>query len=91
MDKFNRKCDGCGNGMNEGYLLFGDAYACSDKCGKKCIGLKDWKEGMQMWDEEGDCEFLFWTEWYEHDIPDTVESYGGYFDNKGRLVEEAQC
>ena len=73
MEKFNRKCDSCGTGMNEGYLLFGDVYACSEKCGKKCIGVRDWSAGMKMWDKEGDCDFLFYTEWYEEDLPHTIE------------------
>ena len=32
LDWFARKCDGCGNGMNTGYMIDGCYNTCSEKC-----------------------------------------------------------
>jgi hypothetical protein len=58
---FARKCDSCGNGMNEGYLLHGGIeYYCSDVCLRKNYSDDDWND---MYDDgEGDCHYTTWED-----------------------------
>ena len=56
--KFARKCDICGCGMNEGYVINGgDEYYCSDDHLHKKYTLEEWKE---MYSNNEDS---YWTEW----------------------------
>jgi hypothetical protein len=75
-DKYARKCDKCGQGMNEGY--FADyEYFCSDSCLHTEYSAKEWEEltsnGVE--DEEENLyrvpiinDSYYWTEW--EDIED---------------------
>lgn len=57
---FFRKCDNCGRGMNEGYILEYGTF-CSLTCADLSEG--EWNE---RYDEDGD---EYWTEWEEPDDP----------------------
>jgi hypothetical protein len=60
---FARKCDCCGNGMNEGYVIDGGLeYYCSDTCLHKRYTKEDWQ--MMYGDGEGDS---YYTEWEDPD------------------------
>lgn len=54
---FYRKCDCCGNGMNEGYV-FMDKYYCGDQCLSKTHSQSDIDELLS--EEDGD---NYWTDW----------------------------
>lgn len=77
MEKFARKCDCCGKGMNKGYLDVGEYY-CSDEC---LIGGNE-KQGrgysMEDWavDHAENPDECYWTEWEELD-----DDY--YYDEQG--------
>ena len=59
-NKYARKCDECGAGMNEGYLIDSVIYYCSDACLHKHFTPEEWEEAYA--DGEGDS---YWTTWAE--------------------------
>ena len=60
-NKYARKCDECGAGMNEGYCIdSGCEYYCSDECLHKHYTPEEWLEAYA--DGDGDS---YWTTWYE--------------------------
>jgi hypothetical protein len=59
-NKYARKCDECGAGMNEGYCIDSVIYYCSDACLHKHFTPEEWEEAYA--DGEGDC---YWTTWAE--------------------------
>lgn len=65
--KFAHKCDECGAGMNEGYVIEGASeYYCSDDCLHKNVTPEDFREfyiGFKDDDDDiGDIQ-IYWTEW----------------------------
>jgi hypothetical protein len=64
-DKYARKCDKCGQGMNEGYFIGGGVeYYCTDTCLHKVYTHKEWIEEMYLFGSDEN----YWTEW--EDIED---------------------
>lgn len=60
---FARKCDCCGAGMNEGYLINdGCAYFCSKECLNTEYSEADWKE---MYDDGNGSSC--YTSWEDED------------------------
>ena len=89
MEKFARKCDCCGKGMNEGYHDSDNSY-CSDRCliwGNSDDGIGSNPDNLQYdmdcW--ELDCEkypdSCYYTEWEEVDKDE-------YFTAEGDLHPE---
>lgn len=72
---YYRKCDNCGQGMNEGYHIEPSGYACSDEC--------LFSDGYTTRDYYEDYEqgLAFYTEWQECD--------GLPFDAQGRALRHA--
>jgi hypothetical protein len=61
-DKYARKCDKCGQGMNEGYCIYeGEEYYCSDECLHSVYSKSVW-EGMYN-AEDIDNSPSYWTQW----------------------------
>lgn len=61
---FPRKCDACGNGMFEGFVVGGgEKYFCADKCLHKVYTKTEWKS---LYD--GGNSDSYYTEWSEDDI-----------------------
>ena len=75
-EKFYRKCDCCGDGMDEGYYLDGE-YACSKECLDKMLTQEEQKE-LRVGVDDSD---YFWTDWYGDE-----EDYQYIFTN-GELKE----
>jgi hypothetical protein len=66
-DKYARKCDKCGEGMNEGFCIYeGEEYYCSDECLHSVYSKSVW-EGMYDAEDIGNSP-SYWTEW--EDIED---------------------
>ena len=66
-DKYARKCDKCGQGMNEGYCIYeGEEYYCSDECLHSVYSKSVW-EGMFDAEDIGNSP-SYWTQW--EDIED---------------------
>jgi hypothetical protein len=66
-DKYARKCDKCGQGMNEGFCIYeGEEYYCSDECLHSVYSKSVW-EGMYDAEDIGNSP-SYWTEW--EDIED---------------------
>ena len=63
LDFFARKCDGCGQGMNTGYLADGCYTTCSEKCCRKVVGDENFDDAMAEWEEFGDSDYIYWTDW----------------------------
>ena len=57
---YSRKCDSCGCGMEEGFLLGGGGYACSKKCLEAIPGYS-WK--LYLIDYKIDPDNNYWTSW----------------------------
>ena len=67
-EKFFRKCDCCGDGMDEGYVI-GDEYYCKDECisntycqtviDKMRIGEEDSENYWTKWEDEEDYQYIF--------------------------------
>lgn len=67
-EKFYRKCDCCGDGMDEGYVI-GDEYYCGDDCLDKTyvlgernsfgIGEEDSENYWTRWEDEEDYQYIF--------------------------------
>lgn len=63
--KYARKCDKCGCGMNDGYVVNGgEEYYCSPKCLHEKYTPKEWDEMSSDFDIY-DCRENYWTEWYD--------------------------
>lgn len=59
--KYARKCDKCGDGMDEGYVVGGgEKYYCSEECLHKDFTEEEWSQMYAA--GEGDS---YWTEWEE--------------------------
>lgn len=57
--RYARKCDHCGGGMDQGYVLHGgEEYYCSDACLHQHYSLEEWKDLSDA--DDADC---YWTEW----------------------------
>ena len=66
-DKYARKCDKCGQGMNEGFCIYeGEEYYCSDECLHSVYSKSVW-EGMFDAEDIGNSP-SYWTQW--EDIED---------------------
>jgi hypothetical protein len=86
-NKFARKCNVTGLGMNEGWCWFdGTFYTRTEEDTVKEL-RKDYPENSDLSDkellklkyEEG---VLYWTEWYEEDI----EEQGYYYTEDGEEI-----
>jgi len=85
LDFFARKCDGCGSGMNTGYLVTDGYTACSEKCCRKVVGDDNFNDAMAEWKEYGDSDYIYWTDW--EDLASEVECDGGYYTSTGEFIE----
>ena len=67
--KFARKCDECGKGMNEGYVIDGGCeHYCSDACLHKHMSADEYDALHD--DGDGDS---YWTEWEDESEWDNEE------------------
>lgn len=73
-EKFYRKCDCCGDGMDEGYVI-GTEYYCNDDCLGKIYTKSEIDEMLSEEDGEN-----YWTKWEDE------EDYQYIFTN-GELKE----
>jgi hypothetical protein len=65
--KYSRKCDKCGCGMNEGYVVYnGEEHYCSEECLNKVYTAEQWTKMYEESEEEGGSD-NYWTEWYQDD------------------------
>lgn len=81
MEKFARKCDVTGRGMNEGYVFgHGEMYA-SDK--ESAIKLA-YKYGYDSLGDAYDDDLCYYTEWEECDIDEC------YYDEEGNEYQVEQ-
>ena len=66
-DKYARKCDCCGNGMNEGYVIGGGGeYYCTPKCLHEVYTPKEWQQMSSddnITNYGNSSDYNYWTEW----------------------------
>lgn len=73
-DKYARKCNKCGQGMNEGFCIYeGEEYYCDDNCLHSVYSKSVW-EGMYDAEDIGNSP-SYWTQWedendYQYQIID---------------------
>ena len=87
LDFFARKCDGCGRGMNFGYIIYDGGSACSEKCLIEEIGQERFDEEIAIIEDdtkENNWDFD-WTDW--EDLASEVECDGGYYTSTGKFIE----
>lgn len=78
MKKFARKCDGTGEGMNDGYVLFdGELHFKYEENVKRFLEM----QGYGTIDEAYEEDILYWTEWEDEDDFEWIE------DENGNLIE----
>jgi hypothetical protein len=78
MLKFARKCDACGKGMNEGYVVDdGCEYFCTDVCLHTKYTAEEWAEMFAV-------DIGYWTEW---DAESEIENSGEWYSETGELHE----
>lgn len=58
--KYARQCTQCKCGINEGYVVNGEQYYCSDKCVHEVYTPIEWEQ-MSV-DDSNEC---YWTDWQE--------------------------
>jgi late competence protein required for DNA uptake (superfamily II DNA/RNA helicase) len=75
-DKYARKCDKCGQGMNEGFCIYeGQEYYCSDECLHSVYSEQEWSEMYNA--EDIGSSSSYWTQWediedYQYQIIDGI-------------------
>jgi|NOAtaT_6_FD_contig_31_6140734_length_1084_multi_3_in_0_out_0_3 hypothetical protein len=74
-----RKCDCCGNGMNEGYVYADDGYMC-ETCADKGELDRIVKKAEYDDREEAFDEYVYWTEW-------TMDDFDYVVTPSGELIE----
>ena len=80
MGVYLRKCDNCGQGMNDGYVWGdGQGYACSNKC----LFVDGYTREQYRKDLENDD--IYYSEW--DDFKDEIELHGGFYVKSGEFVE----
>ena len=48
----------------EGYYVVDEwEHACSEECTRKMLGKKVFNEGKTEWEEKGDSDIYYWTDW----------------------------
>jgi len=68
--RYARKCDECGKGMNEGYVIDGGCeHYCSDACLHKHVSADEFDDLHD--DGDGDS---YWTEWEDENDWDDEEA-----------------
>ena len=71
QNKYARKCDNCGAGMNEGYVIEGGVnYYCSDDCLHNNMSQSQYDASHD--DGDGDS---FWTDW-EVESDNILQAHG---------------
>lgn len=74
--KFHHKCLSCGQGMNEGFIVYGGLeYYCSPECLHTAYDPEEW--ALMNDNDEGDSHFMVWED----------ESDYQYIFKDGKLVE----
>jgi hypothetical protein len=75
-DKYARKCDKCGQGINEGFCIYeGQEYYCSDECLHSVYSEQEWSEMYNA--EDIGSSSSYWTQWediedYQYQIIDGI-------------------
>lgn len=78
MEKFARRCDVTGKGMNEGYLVFGD-YA-KDLLSADILAQKHgYNNFTEAHEEDENQDSCYWTEWDEIDEDDYYDADGNNY------------
>jgi len=66
-DKYARICDKCGNGMNDGYVVYGgEEYYCSPECLHQVYKPKEWQDMYDSSEENGGND-NYWTQWEDEE------------------------
>jgi len=86
---YTHKCDNCGAGMNEGYVIEGaNEYYCSDKCLHTNVSPDDFQQfyigNIDDDDDIGDIQ-IYWTDW-QGEAP-----YGETLCRNGKPIADCDC
>ena len=60
------KCNKCKKTLNkyEGYYVVADReHTCSEECTRKMLGEEVFNEGKTEWEDKGDSNIYYWTDW----------------------------
>jgi len=64
-NKYARKCDKCGCGMDEGYVA-GTEYYCSDTCLHTIYTPEEWTNMYEEGEDMGGSDY-YWTKWEDEE------------------------
>lgn len=92
MEKFARKCDATGEGMNEGWYINNKYFKYQEDTDKEAqtipneessedVNYKDFDELYNSFDDEDSNDFCYWTTW-------EIEEGEEYFDEEGNSYED---
>ncbi|HCQ77198.1 MAG TPA: hypothetical protein DIV44_10355 [Leeuwenhoekiella sp.] len=60
------KCDVCKKIIDkyEGYYVVHETQnTCSEKCTQQMLSKEEYQEGVKEWEEEGNSNIFYWTDW----------------------------
>jgi len=86
LEKFAKRCDATGKGMNEGWVFNDGDYCCaSEEDAKKYVESKTNEDGSPcVWEDElklvdTDEEWFYWTQWEDVDDDDYYDADGNNY------------
>ena len=45
------------------YVVYETDNTCSEKCTRQMLSKEEYQEGIKEWEEEGDSNIFYWTDW----------------------------
>lgn len=67
---YPRKCDNCGCGMSQGYVVGDVGYICEKKDCEEALTISLEQMGYSSRDEAYEDDAYFYTEWYYDEVQD---------------------
>ena len=83
LEAFPRKCDTCGCGMIEGYVVGDDGYSCGATSCEKSLDISFEQMGYKTREEAYEDNAYFYTDWYQ----DAIQEGDVIYTEKGEEIK----